>query len=109
MSAAEVRHQRTSTKNCNAQQWGLECPPTKNKYKPFKIDPIQVSEFRLYDPDLEADKAEKDQVCRIVGNIRYFYFIDPHGVQWEFEQGHAGIGTDTGPEPEPDIDAQNGE
>jgi maltose O-acetyltransferase len=81
------------------------------EYKPFKIDPIQASEFRLYDSDLEADKAEKDQVCRIVGNIRYFYFIDPHGVQWDFEQGHAGIGTDTGPEPEPepDIDAQNGE
>jgi maltose O-acetyltransferase len=63
------------------------------KYQPFKIDPIQTTEFRFYDAALEANEPEKAKVCRIVGNIRYFYFIDPNGVQWEFEQGHTDIGT----------------
>ena len=27
-------------------------------------------------------------MCRIVGSIRFFYFLDPYGVQPEFEQGH---------------------
>ena len=64
------------------------------EYQPFTIDPIQANEFRLYDAALEANEQEKAKVCGIVGKIRYFYFIDPNGVQWEFEQGHTDIGTD---------------
>jgi maltose O-acetyltransferase len=64
------------------------------EYRPFTIDPIQATEFRLYDAALEANEEEKAKVCRIVGNIRYFYFIDPNGVQWEFEQGHTDMGTE---------------
>ena len=63
-------------------------------YRPFKIDPIEPDEFRFFDPSKEADANEKEAVCRIIGSIRYFYFLDPYGVQWEFEQGHSDMGTE---------------
>ena len=63
-------------------------------YRPFRIDPIEPEEFRFFDPSMEADATEKAAVCRIIGAIRYFYFLDPFGVQWEFEQGHSDMGSE---------------
>jgi methylmalonyl-CoA/ethylmalonyl-CoA epimerase len=60
-------------------------------YKPFYISPIKIEDFYFFDPSAEANKVEKDKVCKIVGGIRYFYFVDPYGVQWEFEHGHEDI------------------
>ncbi|MEZ5840584.1 MAG: VOC family protein [Hyphomicrobiales bacterium] len=62
------------------------------EYRPFRIDGIAASEFQFHDPLLEADAGEKAKVAEIVGRIRYFYFVDPYGVQWEFEQGHDDMG-----------------
>ncbi len=62
------------------------------EYKPFKIDNIKPNEFYFYDPDLENNAQEKQKICDIIGNIRYFYFIDKYGIQWEFEHGHDDIG-----------------
>ena len=64
------------------------------EYRPYKIDKITPEEFRFFDPSLESDESEKEKVCDIVGGIRYFYFIDPYGVQWELEQGHSDIGAE---------------
>lgn len=63
-------------------------------YRPFKIDAIQSREFKFYDEAMEQNGEEKAKVCRIVGRIRYFYFIDPYGVQWELEQGHTDMGSE---------------
>lgn len=63
-------------------------------YQPFKIDAIEPDEFKFFDETLEQNAAEKQNVCRIVGSIRYFYVIDPYGVQWEFEHGHTDIGSE---------------
>lgn len=46
----------------------------------------------FFDEELEKDKKQKEDVCNIVSNIKYFYFIDKYGVQWELEQGHNDIG-----------------
>ncbi|MEK6731675.1 MAG: VOC family protein [Pseudomonadota bacterium] len=64
------------------------------EYKAFKIDEIKPSEFYFYDESLENNTEEKQKVCDIIGNIRYFYFIDKYGIQWEFEQGHDDIGSE---------------
>jgi maltose O-acetyltransferase len=61
-------------------------------YQPYKIDNITPSEFQFIDIETENNKDAKEKVCKIVSNIRYFYFIDKYGIQWEFEQGHTDIG-----------------
>ncbi|MBM7070752.1 VOC family protein [Shewanella sp. 202IG2-18] len=62
-------------------------------YQPFKIDNINKDEFYFFDKSKEQDDAEKQAVCDVVSNIRYFYFVDQYGVQWELEQGHSDIGS----------------
>ncbi|WP_127960346.1 VOC family protein [Serratia microhaemolytica] len=64
----------------------------ETSYRPFKIDTITPDEFHFFDPALENSQEEKQRVCDIIGKIRYFYFIDKYGVQWEFEEGHSDIG-----------------
>lgn len=73
---------------------GVRMINASSSYRPFKIDTIQPDEFRFYDEATEQNAKEKDDVCRIIGSIRYFYFLDPYGVQWELEQGHTDIGSE---------------
>lgn len=73
-------------------QKGIRLISENEHYRPFRIDNIKPSEFYFIDSEKENDKVSKDEVCKIVGNIRYFYFIDKYGIQWEFEQGHSDIG-----------------
>lgn len=61
-------------------------------YKPFYISEISPSDFRFFEKSLESNKEEKEAVCNTIKNIRYFYFIDKYNIQWEFEEGHKGIG-----------------
>ena len=61
-------------------------------YKPFQIDDISPEQFYFHDSNLENNSAEKQSVCKIIGTIRYFYFIDKYGLQWELEEGHDDIG-----------------
>ncbi|MGL4487782.1 MAG: VOC family protein [Yersinia sp. (in: enterobacteria)] len=63
------------------------------EYKPFKINSIKEEEFFFFDKKTEDNKEEKEKVCKIVGQIKYFYFIDKHGIQWELEEGHSDIGS----------------
>lgn len=73
-------------------QDGVTMINSSDQYKPYKIDGITPSEFKFFDVEKEADSDEKQKVCDIVGEIRYFYFIDKYGIQWELEQGHEDIG-----------------
>ncbi|PIQ43834.1 MAG: bleomycin resistance protein [Gammaproteobacteria bacterium CG11_big_fil_rev_8_21_14_0_20_46_22] len=61
-------------------------------YKPYKISAITPDEFKFYDEQKENSVREKQAVCDIIGGIRYFYFIDQYGIQWECEEGHSDIG-----------------
>lgn len=74
-------------------QQGVKLISDDDNYQPFKIDAIKPGEFHFFDKSKEADEPEKQAVCDLVSNIRYFYFIDPYGVQWELEQGHSDIGS----------------
>ncbi|OGT31004.1 MAG: hypothetical protein A3E87_06215 [Gammaproteobacteria bacterium RIFCSPHIGHO2_12_FULL_35_23] len=47
--------------------------------------------FKFFDSVKENNKPEKQKVCSTIGNIRYFYFVDKYGIQWECEQGHTDI------------------
>lgn len=72
---------------------GVQMISSSEDYLPYKIDEITPEDFSFFDLDLEENKQEKEKVCKIIGNIRYFYFVDPYGVQWELEQGHEDIGS----------------
>ncbi|MCF0142926.1 MAG: VOC family protein [Parasporobacterium sp.] len=65
---------------------------TSGKYRVFQISETQPSEFSYYDPEKENDAEGKKAAAAILGNTKYFYFIDKYGLQWEFEQGHTDIG-----------------
>ena len=73
-----------------------------------KISPVGLSELTdRYQIIEETEKADgivvrsqnmkemderKQQTAKILSEVRYFYFIDKYGLQWEFEQGHTDIG-----------------
>jgi methylmalonyl-CoA/ethylmalonyl-CoA epimerase len=55
-------------------------------YKPHKLDRVSPQQVRLFDPALEANPQSKEQMCEVVGRLKFFYFVDPYGVQWEIEE-----------------------
>ena len=60
------------------------------EYRPYFISPITSRAIEL--PGADRDKA-KEKISAIVKGIRFFYAIDRYGIEWEFEEGHADIGT----------------
>ena len=65
---------------------------TSEDYRVFQISKTEPSEFYFFDEKKEKDPVLKQQSADILGNTKYFYFIDRYGLQWEFEQGHTDIG-----------------
>ena len=61
-------------------------------YQVFQISQTQPSEVHFFDQDLRESDERNVQTARILSQVRYFYFIDKYGLQWEFEQGHSDIG-----------------
>jgi methylmalonyl-CoA/ethylmalonyl-CoA epimerase len=62
------------------------------EYRPYFISPIKPRAIEL--PRASQETAEaKEAICEIVKGIRFFYAIDRYGIEWEFEEGHADIGT----------------
>ena len=57
---------------------------------------VKIGTSNNIDVILEEDMKEMDerkrQTAKILSEVRYFYFIDKYGLQWEFEQGHTDIG-----------------
>lgn len=72
---------------------GVRLVNTSEEYVPHRLDSIKGDCFRFFDANLENNESEKSRVCEIIGNIRYFYFVDKYGIQWELEQGHSDIGS----------------
>lgn len=63
-----------------------------DEYRVFQISETQPSEVRFFDQDLRESDERNVQTAKILSGVRYFYFIDKYGLQWEFEQGHSDIG-----------------
>lgn len=61
-------------------------------YQVFQISETQPSEVHFFDQDLRETDERNVQTAKILSEVRYFYFIDKYGLQWEFEQGHSDIG-----------------
>ncbi len=62
-------------------------------YRVYQISETRPEDFYYFDPQKESDTALKEQGARILSEVKYFYFIDRYGLQWEFEQGHTDIGS----------------
>lgn len=65
---------------------------TTDRYRVYQISRTAPSDFIFYDKEKENDEEAKQEAADILGNTKYFYFIDKYGLQWEFEQGHTDIG-----------------
>ena len=61
-------------------------------YRPFRISETTPDQVRFFDQDLRESDERNEQTAKILSQVRYFYFIDRYGLQWEFEQGHSDIG-----------------
>ncbi len=62
------------------------------EYRVFGISETSPSEVHFFDQEA-CDVDERNiQTAKILSGVRYFYFIDKYGLQWEFEQGHTDIG-----------------
>lgn len=61
-------------------------------YKVYQISETSPDDFYYFNKEKEADLQGKQKAADILGHVKYFYFIDKYGLQWEFEQGHTDIG-----------------
>ncbi len=64
-------------------------------YRPTQISQTKPDDFHFFNPQAEANVESKLETAEIISGIRYFYFIDRYGIQWECEEGHHDIGTPT--------------
>lgn len=65
---------------------------TTNNYEVFKISETTPEEVHFFDQQEGEVDSRNEETAKILSNVRYFYFIDKYGLQWEFEQGHTDIG-----------------
>ncbi len=61
-------------------------------YGVFQISETQPGDIHFFDQDLRETDERNVETAKILSQVRYFYFIDKYGLQWEFEQGHTDIG-----------------
>lgn len=61
-------------------------------YQVFQISHTDPSEVHFFDQGPQETDERNEQTAKILGQVKYFYFIDKYGLQWEFEQGHSDIG-----------------
>ena len=61
-------------------------------YQVFQISETYPDEVHFFDQYMKEMDERKQQTAKILSEVRYFYFIDKYGLQWEFEQGHTDIG-----------------
>lgn len=63
-----------------------------DSYQVFQISETLPAQVRFFDQDVREIDERNVQTAKILSQVRYFYFIDKYGLQWEFEQGHSDIG-----------------
>lgn len=61
-------------------------------YRVYQISETRPEEVRFFDQAPGETDGRNTETAKILGQVRYFYFIDRYGLQWEFEQGHTDIG-----------------
>ena len=61
-------------------------------YRVFQISETAPEEVHFFDQDIREKDERNVETAKILSQVRYFYFIDKYGLQWEFEQGHSDIG-----------------
>lgn len=61
-------------------------------YEVFQISETKPGEVHFFDQNMRESDERNVQTAKILSEVRYFYFIDKYGLQWEFEQGHSDIG-----------------
>ena len=61
-------------------------------YRVYQISQTQPEDVRFFDQAPGQTDERNEATAKILGQVRYFYFIDRYGLQWEFEQGHTDIG-----------------
>lgn len=61
-------------------------------YRVYQISETQPADVRFFDQAPGETDERNTETAKILGQVRYFYFIDRYGLQWEFEQGHTDIG-----------------
>lgn len=65
--------------------------PTE-EYRVFQISDTRPEEVFFFDQKPGEMDARNAETAKILSGVKYFYFIDKYGLQWEFEQGHSDIG-----------------
>ena len=63
-----------------------------DSYQVFQISETKPTEVHFFDQGIQKSDDRNVQTAKILSSVRYFYFIDKYGLQWEFEQGHSDIG-----------------
>ncbi len=61
-------------------------------YKVFMISETKPDEVHFFDQNKDEIDSRNEETAKILSGVKYFYFIDKYGLQWEFEQGHTDIG-----------------
>ena len=61
-------------------------------YGVYRISETRPEEVRFFDQAPGQTDERNAETAKILGQVRYFYFIDRYGLQWEFEEGHTDIG-----------------
>lgn len=61
-------------------------------YGVFQISETKPSEVHFFDQNKDELDERNEDTAKILSGVKYFYFIDKYGLQWEFEQGHTDIG-----------------
>lgn len=90
--ALRVNDIERAFENAKAES-GVRMISTSATYMPFTISKTEQDQFRFFDPKEEENTKLKAKTAREIGHIRYFYCVDPYGVQWEFEYGNDGVGS----------------
>lgn len=66
---------------------------TSDAYQVFTISKTTPEEV-CFPNQVPGEADERNEsAAAILSQVRYFYFIDKYGLQWEFEQGHSDIGS----------------
>ena len=61
-------------------------------YGVYRISETAPSAVRFFDQAPGETDGRNVETANILSRVRYFYFIDRYGLQWEFEEGHTDIG-----------------
>ena len=64
---------------------------TSEEYRVFKISKVEPSQIKFFDPEKENNPYIKQEAADILGNTKYFNFVDRYGLQWEYEQENVDI------------------